>query len=197
MTTTTRLDRSVPPGRASRRGVATNIDVLVCGSNDRGDDGAPLAASRLLEADPPPYARVRRIGQLDVDDLLAIAPGGGVVVVDAATGIDPGTIVALPLRALLGTDAAVQPRSLHALAIPEVMGLADMIRGRPLAGRIVVIGARRFGLGRPLTRRVAKAVPGLAEAVRVAIEQVAETIREERRRGIDMGAAIDPILRAG
>jgi hydrogenase maturation protease len=184
MTTTTRLDRPVRPGGASRRDVATTIDVLVCGSIDRGDDGAPLAASQLLEADPPPHARIHRIGQLDVDDLLAIAPGGGVVIVDAATGIDPGAILELPLRALLGTDAAVQPRSSHALAIPEVIGLADMIRGRPLAGRIVVIGARRFSLGRPLTRRVAKAVPGLAQAVRVAIERVAETIRENHSAAI-------------
>jgi hypothetical protein len=88
---------------------------------------------------------------------LSLRQGGGVVIVDAATGIDPATVLELPLRGFLGADAAVQGRSSHALAMPEVIGLAEMIRGRPLPGRIVVIGARRFTLGRPLTRRVSAA----------------------------------------
>ena len=76
MTTATRLGRRVTPGRTSRPDIAATIDVLVCGSMDRGDDGAPLAAAQLLEAGAPLDARVQRIGQLDVDDLLSIAPGG-------------------------------------------------------------------------------------------------------------------------
>ena len=179
MTTSSGTDRS-QRSLVGRTGATPIVDILVCGSIDRGDDGAPLAASLVLEADRPPNARIRRIGQLDVDDLLSIAADGGVVIVDAATGLEPGTVLELPLRGLLGAEAAVQPRSSHALAIPEVIGLADMIRGRPLPGRIVVIGARRFTLGRPLTRKVAKAVPSLAQAVRVAVERVRDAIREER-----------------
>ena len=179
MTTSIATNRSQGSPRG-RTGAAPTVDILVCGSIDRGDDGAPLAASLLLQADRPPNSRIRRIGQLDVDHLVSIAADGGVVIVDAATGIDPGTVLELPLRGLLGADAAVQARSSHALAIPEVIGLADMIRGRPLAGRIVVIGARRFTLGRPLSRKVAMAVPSLAQAVRVAVERVLDAIREER-----------------
>jgi hypothetical protein len=62
--------------------------------------------------------------------------------------------------------------------MPEVIGLADMLRGRPLTGLIVVIGARRFTLGRPLTRRVAAAVPELSRAIRIAVERITETLRE-------------------
>jgi hydrogenase maturation protease len=154
------------------------VDVLVCGSIDRGDDGAPSAASELLASDRPANARIRRIGHVDVDDLLSIPRGGGVVIVDTATGVDPGTILELPLRGLLG-DPSVQTRSSNSLAMPEVIGLADMLRGRPLVGTIVVIGARRFNLGRPLTRRVSAALPSLSRAIRVAIAHVTEALLEQ------------------
>jgi hydrogenase maturation protease len=136
-----------------------------------------MAAADFLEMDPPANARIQRIGQLDVDHLLSVPRGGGVVIVDAATGIDPGTILELPLRGFLAPDAAIKARSSHALAIPEVIGLAEMIRGRPLIGRIVVIGARRFALGRPLTRRVTAALPALSRTIRAAVERVTETLR--------------------
>lgn len=187
MSSTTLIDRPAASTDENPRAPTPTIDVLVCGSTDRGDDGAPLVACQLLEADRPPNARIRRVGQLDVDDLLSIAPGGGAVIVDSATGIDPGVILELPLRALLDTEASVQPRSSHALAIPEVIGLADMIRGRPLAGRIVVIGARRFALGRPLTRRVAKAVPMLAQTIRLAVERLARSPQEPPEAGSPLG----------
>jgi hydrogenase maturation protease len=188
MSSTTLIHRPTARTYEPRTAPTPTIDVLVCGSIDRGDDGAPLVACQLLEEAPPANARIRRVGLLDVDDLLSIAPGGGVVIVDSATGIDPGVVLELPLRALLDTEASVQPRSSHALAIPEVIGLADMIRGRPLAGRIVVIGARRFALGRPLTRRVAKAVPMLAQAVRLAVERLARSLHVPPEAGSPLGS---------
>ena len=171
------IERRTPAIR-SIPGPLPSIDVLVCGSIDRGDDGAPSAASELLESDRPANARIRRVGQVDVDDLLSIPRGGGVVIVDTATGVDPGTIIVLPLRGLVG-DPSVQPRSSNSLAMPEVIGLADMLRGRPLVGRIVVIGARRFNLGRPLTRRVSASLPSLARAIRVAVAHATEALLEQ------------------
>jgi hydrogenase maturation protease len=172
--------RSGSRGGADPRTEPT-VDVLVCGSIDRGDDRAPFAACALLMADGRTNARIRRVGQLAVDDLLAIRPGAGVVIVDAATCIDPGVIVELPLHGLLG-NALIQPRSAQALAIPEVIGLVDILRGRPLTGLIVVIGARRFARGRPLTRRVAAAVPELSIVIRTAVERVAATLKESPDR---------------
>jgi hydrogenase maturation protease len=178
MMTTQNLTRATE--REARASAPPMVDVLVCGSIDRGDDGAPSAAMQLLEASPSDNVRIIRVGQVDVDDLLGVPAGSGVVIVDAATGIDPGVILELPLRALVGMEEAIRPRSSHALAMPEVIGLADMLRGRPLIGRVVVIGARRFTIGRPLTRRVAAALPALSRAVRHAIDQVTETILQER-----------------
>jgi hydrogenase maturation protease len=160
------------PASSVRRGSGVMVEVLVCGTSDGGDDGAAIAASRLIRAQLPTDVSLRIVGQLDIDDLLSVRKGAAIVIVDAATGIDPGTIVDLPLAGLVGPATAIQPRSSHALAIPEVVGLADMIRGRPLRGRIVVIGGSQFGLGRPLSRPVAAALPSLSRAIVRAISRV-------------------------
>jgi hydrogenase maturation protease len=149
------------------------VDVLLLGSRDRGDDGAALAVATLLDGQLPPRARVRRVGQLDIDDLLAVPDGGGVVVVDAASGMAPGAVLTLLLGRRFTT---VQPRSSHALAIPDVVELATVIRGRSLAGRIVVIGVLCCGFGDGLSGPVAAAMPTLARTVRGAVAAVlAET----------------------
>jgi hydrogenase maturation protease len=159
------------------------VDVLVCGSRDRGDDAAPLAAAELLRNRVPPDVRIRVIGRLNVDHLLSIPRGSGVVIVDAAMGVGSGTIVTLPLRGFISHQSTLRPRSAHALAMPEVIGGADMIRGRPLVGRIVLIGARRFGLRRPLSRSVAKAVPTLAKGIESAVDAVRVTLGAAQRAG--------------
>jgi hypothetical protein len=153
---------------------ASFVDVLVCGAIDRGDEAAPQLACDLLEHDAEANIRVHRVRRLAVDDLIGIAVGSGVVVVDSATGIDPGVIVELPLDGLFADDTALRPRSSHVLQMPEVIGLAAMIRGRPLPGRIVMIGARRFAPGGAVTRRVAAAVPSLSRAIAVAARSVME-----------------------
>jgi hydrogenase maturation protease len=112
------------------------------------------------------------VGQLGVDDLLAIPPAAGVVIVDAATGIDPGAIVQLALDGLIRRRGGIRPRSSHSLGLPEVVGLAEMIRGRPLSGRIVAIGGAEFGLGEPFSPPVAAALALLSDAIIEAVGQV-------------------------
>lgn len=165
-----RPGRRAPP--PPRRPARYAVEVLVCGSPDRADDGAPIAACDLIRADLPGDVGLRVVGQLDIDHLLSVASGAGVVIVDTATGIGTGEVVELPLTALSGGNSPARPRSSHALAVPEVVGLAEMIRGRPFRGRVVAIGGAHFGLGRPLTRSVALALPLLAQAVLAAVEHV-------------------------
>jgi hydrogenase maturation protease len=150
------------------------VEVLVCGSPDRGDDGAPLAAAEVLRQELPDDVRVRIVGQLDIDDLLAIWTDARVVIVDAAVGIRPGQIVELPLAGFVGREDRLRPRSSHALAFPEVLGLAEVMRGRPLRGLIVAMGGRDFGLGAAFSPRVARAVPTFAAAIGDAIRRVRE-----------------------
>ena len=148
------------------------VEVLICGSPDRGDDGAAPAAEGILGAELPNGVRLRIVGRLDIDDLLYIPTGAAVVVVDAAAGLRPGRVVSLPLDGLGASGQPLRPRSSHALAFPEVVGLAELIRGHPIRGRIVAVGAEDFALGGALSERVAAAIPALVEAVRVAIEQL-------------------------
>jgi hydrogenase maturation protease len=148
------------------------VDVLVCGNADRGDDGAPVAAADLLDWLLASPAHVRIVGDLDVTHLCSIPEDDGVVIVDAATGLEPGTIATLPLDAAGSGAADVQPRSSHSLPIPEVVAIANTLRGRPLDGRIVAIGGTRFGLGEPLSDPVARAIPQLALDVWRAVAAV-------------------------
>lgn len=168
----TRLPNTRRRVRARPAGPAVAVEILVCGSADRADDGAPIAACPLVRPLLPDDVSLRIVGQLDIDDLLAIAKHAGVVVMDVATGIEPGSIVELVLTGLSDGMTSVQARSSHALAIPEVVGLAEMIRGRPIRGRIVAIGGAQFGLGRPMSRIVEAALPALARATLDAIEHV-------------------------
>ncbi len=160
------------PSSARHSPLGVAVEVLVCGSIDRGDDGAPIVAAGQLRDRVEPDVRVRIVGQLDIDDLLAVGRGAGVVVVDAATGLRRGEVVELPLGGLIARPDNVRPRSSHALEFREVIGLADMIRGRPLRGRIVAVGAGAFGLGAPLSPRVAHAIPAFVDAILAAIDRV-------------------------
>jgi hydrogenase maturation protease len=167
---------------------APRVEVLICGSLDRGDDGAALAAAPLMRAVLGPNARISIVNQLDVDDLLAIPTDAGAVIVDAATGIPAGSIHDLPLRGFLVEDSAFRPRSSHALEMPEVIGLAEMLRGHALVGRIVVIGARQFRLGHPLSTRVAVALPELVRVVAAAAAHVEEALRGQSAPTAPAGA---------
>jgi hydrogenase maturation protease len=159
------------PSRFGPAAQSVAVEVLVCGSADRGDDGAPMAAAAVLRDHMPDDVRIRIIGHLDIDDLLAVPTGARVVIVDTAVGIRPGHIVELPLTGLVGREDGLRPRSSHALAFPEVIGLAELIRGRPVQGRIVAIGGMAFGLGATLSPRVARAIPALVAAVREAMDR--------------------------
>ena len=123
----------------------------------------------------PTDVTLRAVGMLDVDDLLSVPSGAGVVVVDAATGIDPGAIVDMALNGLIGRSDGVHPRSSHALTLPEVVGLAEMLRGRPLCGRIVAIGGAHFGLGSTFSRPVNASLDPLSEAIVSAVASVRPT----------------------
>lgn len=136
-----------------------SVRLLVCGNADRGDDGAALSAvATLLPSLPAALLErleVRRCGHLRVEDLLDVPPNEVCVVVDAAVGIPPGHVVALPIATIAADPDAPTPRSSHELPIDQVLGLAGVMRPGGLPnGTFIGIGGRRFGYGRPLSRSV-------------------------------------------
>src|SRR5512146_1169176 len=102
---------------------APELRILVCGTADRGDDGAALVAISHALPELPEAVRarleIRRCPQLDVTDVMDIGDGISCVVVDTVVGVAPGTVVTMALSELARRPAGVAPRSSHALAVDE------------------------------------------------------------------------------
>ena len=150
--------------------------VLVCGDASRGDDGAGIAAVARMEHGSPPATRVRRVGQLEPDDLVkAVSGGGRCIVVDAVRGIEPGRVIEVPLHALAAHDGP-QPASSHALPLEIVIGLAEALGADIDRAVFVGIGGRRFDLGAGLSPSVEHALDAAAAAIdrRIASHPVTE-----------------------
>jgi hydrogenase maturation protease len=154
------------------------VRLLVCGNADRGDDGAALSAvATLLPTLPAALLErmeVRRCGQLRVEDLLDVPAGEVAVVVDAAVGVPPGHVVALPIAEIAPGLGTATPRSSHELPIDQVLSLAATLRTGGLPnGTFIGIGGRRFGYGRPLSRSVRLAMPGFQRAIAAELSRLA------------------------
>jgi hydrogenase maturation protease len=173
-----RPSRPRPERRRRQTGApVTLVEVLVCGSAERGDEGAGIRALDQLAEGVPADVAVRIVGLLDIDDLLAVTDGAGVVIVDTAVGIHPGLIVDLPLDGLIGRTDGLHPRSSHALEFAEVIGLAGLIRGHPMHGRVVVIGGTSFNHAGSLSGPVAAALPAFRDAIMTAVDRARDAGR--------------------
>jgi hydrogenase maturation protease len=143
----------------------------VCGTADRGDDGAALSAVAGLLPGLPAHLLsaldVRRCEQLQIEDLLDLPEETGCVIVDAVVGVGTGEVVTLPLDAFPGADrqAGITPRSSHTLPMGQLVELAAILRGRPVRGVFVGLGGRSFGYGRGLGRTVRAALPAFRAAI--------------------------------
>ena len=139
--------------------MTSSCTVLVLGDAMRGDDGAALLAARQLEVAAIPDCRIRRVGQLGPDDLVAALAEGPCLVLDAVRGIAPGEVVELPL-ARVADAAGPQPASSHALPPGVIVRLAAVL-GAPLeAGTFLGIGGERFELGDGISPAVRRGLAG-------------------------------------
>jgi len=153
-----------------------DLRILVCGTADRGDDGAALAAISHVLPELPEILRgrveVRRCPQLDVTDLLDIGIGESVVVVDTVVGVEAGRVVTMSLDELARHPAGVAPRSSHALSVDDALLIAEALRGSVPAGAFVGIGGKWFGYGERFSRSVKAGLPAFAAAIRTSIEEL-------------------------
>jgi len=150
------------------------VHVLICGERLRGDDGAAPLAAALLPADIAFLARIEEVGRLEVECLLEVPEGRSVVVADAAAGVAPGRVVVLDLEVVAGsTGSGVAPASSHSLAPHQVLALAEEMRGTPLRGVFVAIGAAGFGFGEGLSQAVAAALPEFAATIAAEVRRLA------------------------
>jgi hydrogenase maturation protease len=156
---------------------APTVRLLVCGSADRGDDGAALFAVAhvlpRLEAAVRERLEVRRCEQLDATDLIDVAEGEACIVLDTVVGIEPGAIIECPLEELAGRSA-VAPRSSHALPIDQVLAIADAVRGGLPRGTFVGIGGKWFGYSQVRSRALRAGMTDFEEAMEHAIRRLTE-----------------------
>jgi len=148
------------------------VPVIACGTPLRGDDGAGSAAVQALPglADLP--AETRLVGQLEAD--LLLAPGiEPCVVIDTVVGVAPGTLLSAPLHEVGRSGIGRVPHSSHSLGVARAVRLAEMVLGRPLAGRFVGVGGADFRAGAHLSEPVRDALPGLQALVLDAIAGLA------------------------
>jgi Ni,Fe-hydrogenase maturation factor len=152
------------------------IRLLVCGSGDRGDDGAPLCAvAHVLPALDAPLRgllEVRRCEQLDPIDLIDVSPGEACLILDTVVGVEPGAIVELSLEEL-ALQPTVTPRSSHALPITQVLGIARSVRGSLPRGTFVGIGGKWFGFGDVRSRALRDGMDDFERAIAAAIAALA------------------------
>ncbi len=155
---------------------APDLRILVCGTADRGDDGAALAAISHVLPELPDVLRcrieVRRCPQLDVTDLLDIGIGESCIVIDTVLGVEPGQTVTMSLDDLARRPAGVAPRSSHALSAGDALLIAEAVRGTLPVGTFVGIGGKWFGYGERYSRVVKAGLPRFAVAIRGAIEDL-------------------------
>ncbi len=152
------------PHTPTRTGARPPVRVILCGELLRADDGAPFLAAERLPSSVARLAEVRRVGQLDVQDLLDVPEGGACVLVDTAVGVPAGRVVVVPLSEVARGEGAA-PRSSHSLPPDPVLALAATLRGGLPEGSFVGLGGRSFGIGEPLSPEVQAAIGAFAAAI--------------------------------
>jgi hydrogenase maturation protease len=153
---------------------APRLRLLVCGSADRGDDGAALrAVAHLLPGLDDEVRRqleVRRCVQLDATDLIEVADGEACLLLDTVVGIEPGSVIELGLDDLADRPT-VAARSSHALPIDQTLGIARAVRGVLPPGAFLGIGGKWFGFGDVRSRALRDGMAAYERAIETAIRR--------------------------
>ncbi len=142
--------------------------VIGVGNRDRGDDGAGLAVARLVRQRPPPGALV-----LEQDGgagalLEAWRGAQRVVLVDAASGGEPGEVRRFEAhRERL--PSSLLHASTHSWGVAEAVEMARALGELPPSVVVYAICGRVFETGRR----------GLSPEVEGAVGRVAEALLEE------------------
>jgi hydrogenase maturation protease len=141
--------------------------VIALGNASAGDDGAALAAARL--AGEGGDLEIVLAGRPGVDLLDLLDTRAPVVLVDVVrVGAPPGTLVELPLDALVDRAVASSPASSHGFGPAEVLRLGRSL-GRALPrGVFLGVEGARFEAGASFSEGVVAAIPALAAAIRRA-----------------------------
>jgi hydrogenase maturation protease len=129
----------------------------------RGDDGIGQAAAWAFAHDAA-IAGAEAVGchQLLPELAESLAAVDLAVFVDAAAGIQPGSVVITPVRGIAGPASGL----VHHVDPGALLALSEKLYGRAPAAFLVTVGAGSLALGEGLTAAVAAALPKVIAAVR-------------------------------
>lgn len=157
------------------RAMTAPVAVFPCGNPDRGDDGAALAIGSDEALAGHAGVELYQPGDLGVEVLVDLPAETRVLIIDAVIGPAPGAIVTARLDDLGSLGRTASATSTHVIPLDRLLGLVAIMRGAPLEGLVVGIGAAQAWPGSGLSAPVAAALPDLAAAVRSAVEQLVST----------------------
>jgi Ni,Fe-hydrogenase maturation factor len=116
---------------------------------------------------------VRLRQELRVEDLVDLPADASCLILDAVVGPEPGSVVRLSLGELL-VRLPFMPRSSHQLPLDLVVGLAAVLRDRPVEGTFVGLAGRGFGYGVPLSLAARTGMPAYCTAIGAELEVLAD-----------------------
>ncbi len=172
-----------------------SITLFACGNTDRGDDAAAVHAVRAAMVTAPwleDHVDLRTLEAVDVDDLVGLPDDGSLVVVDALMGPEPGRVVDVDLADLGRSARRLRPTSSHQLPLDRLIGLADVLRQRPLRGRLIGIGVTDVSLGAGLSAVVSTNLPAFTRAIVRAVEELSGPDAAGRSRPGTVDGASEP-----
>lgn len=141
--------------------------VIGYGNTLRGDDGLGRRAAEALARRPlPAGVEVLTCHQLTVELVETISRADLVLLIDAANGDQPGTIVCEPVDRV---DAPVRP-ILHYLEPPALLACAEALYNAAPRTLLWTVTAHSFDYAETLSPEVERALPALLRQVEACIE---------------------------
>lgn len=141
--------------------------VIGYGNTLRGDDGLGRRAAEALARRPlPAGVEVLTCHQLTVELAETISHADLVLLIDAANGDQPGTIVCEPVDRV---DAPVGP-ILHYLEPPALLACVEALYNAAPRTLLWTVTARSFDYAETLSPEVERALPALLRQVEACIE---------------------------
>ena len=152
--------------RDDRRGLIIGV-----GNPDRGDDAVGLVIVRGLARDAAGAVDVIEASGEPAALIASLDGAAWAILVDAASGIAPGTVQRFDVSAAT-LPAAAFACSTHAMGVAQALELARALGRLPAVCVVYGIGGECFETGAALSNRVAAAVPMAESTVRVEIRSL-------------------------
>jgi hydrogenase maturation protease len=145
------------------------VRVLACGSFHGGDDAAALEALKRLPPEVADRASLEEVLLISAEHLLGDEPDTVRLVIDCVHGLEPGSVVELPLAQVPALEARLGAASSHAIGLGQAVALAARLGGLHPDDRFLGIGGARYEMGPTLSPAVEA---GLAELVARVADRV-------------------------